>query len=614
MVARCARCCAVEAVSRSTLQLGGQIVLVADGGTPDVEYALFDAGDIQLQATEPGTIREMGYSTVVARARARLLDLGVTPELAEATAAAARPSLAKYARGAAVRCVLQELGAAELFEGGTFHATTGRYRGTWLDLSAFASDLNLPEAAAAMQALHLAALLGESGDDAPLVLTTAEVTAERRPGERTHKRVSLGAVGIVARALGELPPVTERPRSEDGPGRQEILERLRARPRPNEAARLRFAAIEGALATLQAPTAGPLADPELWNIEVKLCQGDVGNASEELDAVEERRGRLPATAYLRARAALIARSEEPRAVAERVSALSTSMPSFHELELLAAEAWAAAGDVRRATAFARDVLENATAPDSVRIRAHEVLASAGGGKALLKPSRPPVKLPADADASPTKRGPSGPSIPNAPRIPKPRPPSRAEVAAFPPPYRVEPLGERRWSLPPPAELDVEVVETLSLPSGAQGEPPPGNEPPRTSKEARVACTFLARELGHELRVRHGIELRSDLEGLEAAQRYLREAALDAQARGIDEREVLRHGAFLGELVARRLGGRWTDIEPLDPRRWAMLVPSASRPDEVARIWPFARTARFVAMGHKERDLVSYYLELEARSR
>ena len=85
--------------------------------------------------------------------------------------------------------------------------------------------------------------------------------------------------------------------------------------------------------------------------------------------------------------ALIARSEDPRAVAERVSALSTSMPTFHELELLAAEAWAAAGDARRASAFARDVLENATAPDSIRIRAHEVLAS--GGSPSFRRSAPP---------------------------------------------------------------------------------------------------------------------------------------------------------------------------------------------------------------------------------
>jgi hypothetical protein len=36
--------------------------------------------------------------------------------------------------------------------------------------------------------------------------------------------------------------------------------------------------------------------------------------------------------------------------------------------------------------------------------------------------------------------------------------------------------------------------------------------------------------------------------------------------------------------------------------------------ENLRVWPFGRVLRFVVMGHKERDLVSYYLDLEARAR
>jgi hypothetical protein len=599
-------------VSRSTLRLGEQVVLVAEGGTPDVEYALFGPGDIQLQATEPGTIREMGYCTVAAEARARLHELHVSAELAEDAAATAGTWAAKHARGAAVRCIASDLGASELFEGGTFDTKSGRYAGTWIDLPALASDVALPEASAAMQALHLAALLEESPDDTPLVLATAEVTALRRPGERTYKRVSLGSVGAVVQALRDLRPSSERGRSDQGPGRQEILERLRARSLVSQSARARFAVIDAALSAMHAPTAGPLADSELWNIELKLSEGDAASASTELDALEQRRGRLPATAYLRARAALIARSEEPRAVAERVSALSTSMPSFHELELLAAEAWAAAGDARRATAFARDVLENAMAPDSVRIRAHEVVAAAGSSPFRMELPR------AVQPATEVTRAAAGPPIaakPSTQRVGKVRMPSRTDVGALPPPYRVESLGAQRLSVPPPREIDVEVVEMLSLPPGAEGEPPPAaSEHPRSPKEARVACTFLARELGRDLRQRYGVEVRSDLEGLEAAQRYLRESAIEAQTHGIEEREVLRNGAFLSELAARRLGGRWTDIDPHDPRRWAMLIPSAARPEEAIRIWPFARTARFVAMGHKERDLVSYYLELEASSR
>ena len=42
--------------------------------------------------------------------------------------------------------------------------------------------------------------------------------------------------------------------------------------------------------------------------------------------------------------------------------------------------------------------------------------------------------------------------------------------------------------------------------------------------------------------------------------------------------------------------------------WAMIVP----PD--TRVWPFGRVARLVEMGHKERDLVSYFFELQGRAR
>jgi hypothetical protein len=116
-------------------------------------------------------------------------------------------------------------------------------------------------------------------------------------------------------------------------------------------------------------------------------------------------------------------------------------------------------------------------------------------------------------------------------------------------------------------------------------------------------------------MRHGAELHSDVDGLEVAQRYLCETV---GAEGVrtaeDEREAMRHGAFVSELLARRLGARWVDLESPDAGLWAMLVPSRSHPHEVSRVWPFARVLRFVVQRHKERDLVSYYLQLEARAR
>ena len=124
-------------------------------------------------------------------------------------------------------------------------------------------------------------------------------------------------------------------------------------------------------------------------------------------------------------------------------------------------------------------------------------------------------------------------------------------------------------------------------------------------------------------MRHSVEVMTDLEGLELAQRYLRERLPDGRTKTRDdERELMRNGAFLSELLARRLGAVWVDLESSDSARWAMLIPAApareggamAYPPEPTRVWPFARVLRFVTMGHKERDLVSYYLELEASAR
>jgi len=368
------------------------------------------------------------------------------------------------------------------------------------------------------------------------------------------------------------------------------------------------------------------------------------------------------------------RSEDPGAIAKRVSDLSTSMAAFHELQLLAAQAWLAAGDARRARAFARDLLDNTGADDVLRMQAHDLLEAAGESSsaivvtaapvppvsreqapvAAIQPQaivsvapRPPLASDVPTPRSPEVQAspemaiprpplaPSGTGSPVAPSMPAPSQPRTSTRPGFPaaparpsaamrtlppgtslPPYRLEARGERVWSTPPPRDVDVERLETLSLPAGMRGdEPPPLDEHPRTGPAARLTCTFLARELGRELRARYAVEVRSDVDGLETAQRYLREEFVDGRVRTAEElREVMRQGGFLGELLARRLGARWVDLESPEPGRWAMLVPSRSRTDEVARVWPFARVLRFVAMGHKERDLVSYYLELEGRAR
>jgi hypothetical protein len=619
------------------------LVTAVNGGTFEAEYALFDPGDIELSAMGPGTIRETGYRTTVGEARSRLANLGFTRERADEAVAAAKPWIARtYARGAAVRRIVDRLDAAELFDGLSYDPASERYVGAWLDLpalaGALAADLDPARASTLMQALHLTALLAERPEDEPLWLATAELTALRRPGERTFKRMALKPPQGLTLALGALKRTRELEGPETGPGRQEILAWLRARLRRAPATcAARFAAIETALGAREPPTRGPLADAELWALETKLSSGETDGVVERLETIERRRGRLPATAYLRARVALMAGTEEPRAIAERVSALSTSMSAFHELQLLSAQAWAGAGDVRRAHAFARDLLENTMACDSLRMHAREVLdatgrattAPEGGIPFIPKPPLPPSgtaldvleseaplgdrRRLADSAATGSPTGSVGPTRDRA-RLGGDGPRTLVLDPSLPP-FRVELRADPLESTTPERTIDAETVEKLSLPPHTQGEPPPHDEPPRTPSAARLICTYLARELGRELRMRHNVELRSDVDGLELTQRCLREALTGERVRTAeDEREVMRHGAFVSELLARRLGARWVDLESPDPSRWAMLVPSRLRPDEVCRVWPFGRVLRFVALRHKERDLVSYYLQLEAQAR
>jgi hypothetical protein len=96
---------------------------------------------------------------------------------------------------------------------------------------------------------------------------------------------------------------------------------------------------------------------------------------ELIDAVEKSKGKQPATAYLRVRTAFLAGREAPRAIADRIAALALTMPSFVELELLAAEAWNAAGDPKRALPFARDLVANATVNDELRVRESQQFAA-----------------------------------------------------------------------------------------------------------------------------------------------------------------------------------------------------------------------------------------------
>ncbi|MBV9945658.1 MAG: hypothetical protein JOZ69_02295, partial [Myxococcales bacterium] len=443
-------------MARCTLELGGDLLVAASGGTLDVEYALFDPSDIELSATGPGTIRETGYRTTVGEARARLTNAGLTGALAEQAAAHVVPALARaYARGAAVRHIADRLEAVELFDGRTYDPAAARYAGAWLDTAALASALAAKVApsrgaiaASVLQGLFLAAALAERPDEAVLLLATAEITAQRRPGERTFRRLQLGDPREWVEGLGAVKGAPRDPASaDDGPGRREVQRALRARGQRVPALASRCVALAAALEAREQPARGPLADADLWSLELKLAMGETDGVSERLEAIERQRGRLPATTYLKARVALMAGTEEPRAIAEHVSALSTSMAAFHELQLLAAQAWAAAGDVRRAHAFARDLSENGGACDALRMQAREVLDAAGraptapeGGiplipKPPLAPSGTELSVPS---SEPPDGGPS--SAPSSERWPRGYPRVRSWTADLAlPSYRIEPI-------------------------------------------------------------------------------------------------------------------------------------------------------------------------------
>lgn len=678
------------------LIVAGRVVVRADAGPLEAELALFSSDCIELKTTDPGAVREAGYRTTASEARARLADLGITQELAERTARAMIPNLATaYARGAVVRRAVAELGPAEMFEGHVYLSSARAYEGQWLDLAALTFDVGDPNIARSLQAMHLVAILAELPDDADVFLSTLALTQNQRPGVRTLKRVSFGDADdwpAKIKAFGEdRGAVSAR---EGGPTRVEVLDWLQAiAERGVMSAKARADRIERAIATTPRPppNRGPLSDPVAWSIEAQLDAGEASAALARIDMMERDRGSNPCVMYLRARASLMLNREDPQVIAERVSMLASSA-SFDELELLAAQAWAAAGNAGRALPYARVLAANPRAPEELRSRARKLVEQVGrpqsqaargpSGKRTTGaiPSEPafeseppeqieketsgvirratplPAVLAVGNFATAATAHPSAPPTPRAQSTPARRKPTgrpqhhaeegrdQRQIATLPPPENIS--GPQTPELddpatPPPELHEVghapkdertlvkgisrpafRAVSTNSTPprlslgklelAEAFDDPPP---PPsmadvrvRAAHDARTQCTAMARELGMLYRTQHGIELRNDLGSLEVVQAELiaryHETGVRTVAAMLDLR---RHGAFLSEMIARTLKATWLDVGPKELGHWTMFIP----PD--TRVWPFARVLRFVTMGSKERDLVSYFRELHARS-
>jgi hypothetical protein len=655
------------------LIVANRVVARADAGPLEAELALFDAECIELRTTDPGAVREAGYRTTASDARERLEALGITADLAELTAQSMARMAEAYARGPVVRRAVAALGAAEMFDGSVYISAARAYEGLWLDLAGMTFDLGDPELARALQAMHLAALLSEVPADADVYLSTLCLTQNQRPGVRTYRRVTFGDVTkwprLVA-AFAETPPATG-PR-EAGPTRVEVLDWLQARSGSAlTSARDRAMRIERSIATTPRPppSRGPLSDPVAWSIESQLDAGEVGAALARIDAMERDRGSNPCVVYLRSRASLLLKREDPRVIAERVSSLASSA-SFDELELLAAQAWAAAGNMGRALPYARVLASNPRAPDELRTRARRLVDIAES----VRPARGPSGK--RTTNEPFTMGSEAPDL--EPPTSRPAPTPRRSVSPLPAvlatarqsEMRSEPASETRLSAPasqPPkrrmsrshrARKDERDITTMPPPAETQPDAPPATlknnqtfakgisrpafravstnstpprltlgkleiaetfddpKPPasrsdervRAAFDARMQSTVMSRELGMLYRTQLGIELRNDLASLEALQAELVARYHDSGVRTVSAMlDLRRHGAFLSEMIARSLNATWLDVSPAELGHWTMFVP----PD--TRVWPFARVLRFVTMASKERDLVAYFLELHTRS-
>jgi hypothetical protein len=155
----------------------------------------------------------------------------------------------------------------------------------------------------------------------------------------------------------------------------------------------------------------------------------------------------------------------------------------------------------------------------------------------------------------------------------------------------------------------ELVESLPLPAGSSEAALGFNDRPVTPAQVRIAMTRLSRDLARDYRLWYGKTLRCDVIAIDGMQQHLahRFAGADITDEAVAW-ELRRHGALVSEIIARKLSGTWVDVGPTEPGYWAMRVPPGTRTNPIGRVY------RFVALGHRERDLVSYFIELEGRGR
>jgi hypothetical protein len=160
----------------------------------------------------------------------------------------------------------------------------------------------------------------------------------------------------------------------------------------------------------------------------------------------------------------------------------------------------------------------------------------------------------------------------------------------------------------------QIVESLPLPPGLSEDLLPEGDAPRSPTQVRLAMIREARSLGRDYRIWYGTTLMTNAVAIEAMQRHLRrrfeQGAKKGDSKGAKklEAELARHGALLSEILARGLGAEWVDVSHAQPGHWTMVVPP------LLHVWPIGRVYRFFRQGHREADLVAFYLELETKTR
>jgi hypothetical protein len=656
----------------SSLVVGDRVVSRCEDGLLGAEYALFDRSDVILSAASGQGVREHGYMTTAGSARAQLREARITTDLARDAFAALRTGhLRVLATTPAVLRVVEQLGPYEAFEGGTYSAATGRYAGTWLDLDALAQACPLRAAPLLFQALHLLLVVEEVRDDVPVRLLTAPVADNGRPGERTWHHVPLdGAKRLpaVLRAM-RVPTRPPAPARDETEVDEELLRNLRSRATVSVKSPSR---VRGLAALLVQPAAAPAADvsaaQELAHQLTRVGRPPSSQSRLPLQPLNP----LPLFEELRRHTDLLRGEEHLRAVAQFLSAMAERRASLPELAVLAARAWLAAGEHRYARHFAK-YADNPAAPESARIMALEILESSPATNESMLP--PPVMqilpapvimisakhesgelewevsnpeavewqepsseelfwdgsdraAPPGASMPPYSREPETEAEPEPPTQPEPEPPpatvripARATVEQIPGRATVEPIPTRPKVEPtstpagvpaPMGPLRSEIVETLPLPDGAREDMLEVGAFPRNALEMRIAMTRFSREVGRDYRLFYGTTLKADLLAIDAMQRHLRrrfaDGAIDDKHARLLEAELTRHGALVSEILARSLGAEWVDFSSEQPGHWAMMLGSD------LRVWPIGRVYRFFRQGHRESDLVAFYIDLEARAR